>query len=145
MEQGIAFSYPRSPAAGAEPKVSLQPHTERLQTQPCKALQPTSNLACCLQAADNRNAYNYWGQVMQIATRTGFSGALSTVSTFVAEVSAAHFPGCAPVCLTARQEQGPADLATAAPSLSFFFFFISLVQCRTTRCPPPPSPPASSW
>lgn len=29
----------------------------------------------------------YWGTIVTYAIRTGFSGALSTVSTFVAEVS----------------------------------------------------------
>ena len=29
----------------------------------------------------------YWGSIVTYALRTGFSGALSTVSTFVAEVS----------------------------------------------------------
>ena len=31
----------------------------------------------------------YWGSIVTYAIRTGFSGALSTVSTFVAEVSPA--------------------------------------------------------
>ena len=69
----IDFALEVSAAAPAEPRAGWRhthSHTQRLLAQ----------------ASNNRIGFGYWGLVLVSATRVGFSGALSTVSTFVAEV-----------------------------------------------------------
>ena len=45
-------------------------------------------MGCAVQGVNAQvGNEGYWGSIVTYAIRTGFSGALSTVSTFVAEVS----------------------------------------------------------
>ena len=47
-------------------------------------------MGCAVQGVNAQlGSEGYWGSIVTYAIRTGFSGALSTVSTFVAEVSPA--------------------------------------------------------